>query len=126
MLLGPRIGKFVDGKPQAIPGHNMAIATLGALILWIGWYGFNPGSTLAIHGYARDAARACVTTTLSAAAAGHPPATVAVAKPLASGLRKTSYPPLAHRNLPPRQGKLPSCLRRGACRPPNDLPSTAA
>ena len=36
LLLGPRIGKFVDGKPQAIPGHNMAIATLGCLILWIG------------------------------------------------------------------------------------------
>ena len=44
MLLGPRIGKYVDGKVQAIPGHNMSIATLGALILWIGWYGFNPGS----------------------------------------------------------------------------------
>ena len=37
MLLGPRIGKFVDGKPQAIPGHNQAIATLGCLILWLGW-----------------------------------------------------------------------------------------
>jgi hypothetical protein len=40
MLLGPRIGKYSDGKPQAMPGHNMAIATLGALVLWIGWYGF--------------------------------------------------------------------------------------
>ena len=48
LLLGPRIGKYVDGKVQAIPGHNMSIATLGALILWIGWYGFNPGSQLAM------------------------------------------------------------------------------
>ena len=64
MLLGPRIGKFIDGKPQAIPGHNMAIATLGALILWIGWYGFNPGSELAMDQYV---AYVAVTTTLAAA-----------------------------------------------------------
>ncbi|AAP99341.1 MULTISPECIES: ammonium transporter [Prochlorococcus] len=64
MLLGPRIGKFVDGKPQAMPGHNMAIATLGALILWIGWYGFNPGSELAMDEYV---AYVAVTTTLAAA-----------------------------------------------------------
>ena len=44
---GPRIGKFnADGKPNAIPGHNMAYTTLGVLILWFGWFGFNPGSTL--------------------------------------------------------------------------------
>jgi len=64
MLLGPRIGKFIDGKPQAIPGHNMAIATLGALVLWIGWYGFNPGSELAMDQYV---AYVAVTTTLAAA-----------------------------------------------------------
>tara|TARA_B100000579_G_scaffold129432_1_gene104458 strand:- start:1147 stop:2571 length:1425 start_codon:yes stop_codon:yes gene_type:complete len=64
MLLGPRIGKFVDGKAQAMPGHNMAIATLGALILWIGWYGFNPGSQLAMDQYV---AYVAVTTTLAAA-----------------------------------------------------------
>ena len=64
MLLGPRIGKFVDGKAQAMPGHNMAIATLGALILWIGWYGFNPGSELAMDEYV---AYVAVTTTLAAA-----------------------------------------------------------
>ena len=64
MLLGPRIGKFIDGKPQAIPGHNMAIATLGALILWIGWYGFNPGSQLAMDQWVPYVA---VTTTLAAA-----------------------------------------------------------
>ena len=47
ILLGPRIGKFgADGKPNAIPGHNMAFTTLGVIILWFGWFGFNPGSTL--------------------------------------------------------------------------------
>ena len=48
LLLGPRIGKFVDGKPQPIPGHNMAFVTLGVLILWFGWFGFNAGSTLSV------------------------------------------------------------------------------
>ncbi len=64
MLLGPRIGKFKDGKPQAMPGHSMSIATLGALILWIGWYGFNPGSQLAMDQWVPYVA---VTTTLAAA-----------------------------------------------------------
>jgi len=63
-LLGPRIGKYVNGKVQALPGHNMAIATLGALILWIGWYGFNPGSQLAMDQWVPYVA---VTTTLAAA-----------------------------------------------------------
>ena len=49
ILLGARIGKFDhDGKPNAIPGHNMAYVTLGVLILWFGWFGFNPGSTLGV------------------------------------------------------------------------------
>src|SRR6266542_833664 len=49
LLLGPRIGKFGhDGKPNAIPGHNMAFVTLGVIILWFGWFGFNPGSTLSV------------------------------------------------------------------------------
>ena len=49
LLLGPRIGKFSsDGKPNAIPGHNMAFTTLGVIILWFGWFGFNPGSTLSV------------------------------------------------------------------------------
>jgi len=65
MLLGPRIGKYSDGKPQAMPGHNTAIATLGALVLWIGWYGFNPGSQLAMDQWVPYVA---VTTTLAAAA----------------------------------------------------------
>jgi ammonium transporter, Amt family len=46
-LLGPRIGRYGPGKATAMPGHNMAIATLGCLILWLGWFGFNPGSTMA-------------------------------------------------------------------------------
>ncbi len=48
-FLGPRIGKFnPDGSSVAMPGHNISIATLGALILWLGWFGFNPGSTMAV------------------------------------------------------------------------------
>ena len=45
-LLGARIGKFENGKTQAIPGHNIPIATAGVLILWLGWFGFNGGSVL--------------------------------------------------------------------------------
>lgn len=66
-LLGPRIGKFVNGQAQAMPGHNMGIATLGCLVLWIGWYGFNPGSELAMDQYVPFVA---VTTTLAAAGGG--------------------------------------------------------
>ncbi len=47
VILGPRIGKYKDGKTQTIPGHNMSLATIGAIILWLGWFGFNPGSTMA-------------------------------------------------------------------------------
>jgi Amt family ammonium transporter len=47
LLLGPRRGKYSDeGKPRAIPGHNMPLFGLGIFILWLGWFGFNPGSTL--------------------------------------------------------------------------------
>ena len=47
LLLGPRRGKYgSDGKPRAIPGHNMPLFGLGVLILWLGWFGFNAGSTL--------------------------------------------------------------------------------
>jgi Amt family ammonium transporter len=46
-FLGPRLGKYQDGHITALPGHNMSIATLGCLILWLGWFGFNPGSTMA-------------------------------------------------------------------------------
>jgi len=51
-LLGPRLGKYQDGQTVAIPGHNMSIATLGCLILWLGWFGFNPGSVMAADGNA--------------------------------------------------------------------------
>lgn len=47
IILGPRLGRFVNGKSVPMPGHNLTFATLGALILWVGWYGFNPGSQLA-------------------------------------------------------------------------------
>ena len=47
LLLGARRGKYgEDGKPRAIPGHSMPLFGLGVLILWLGWFGFNPGSTL--------------------------------------------------------------------------------
>ncbi|MBW4510281.1 MAG: ammonium transporter [Scytonematopsis contorta HA4267-MV1] len=46
-FLGPRIGKYQGGESIAMPGHNMSIATLGCLILWLGWFGFNPGSVMA-------------------------------------------------------------------------------
>ena len=47
LLLGARRGKYgPDGKPRAIPGHSMPLFGLGILILWLGWFGFNPGSTL--------------------------------------------------------------------------------
>ena len=49
LLLGPRLGKFsADGRANAIPGHNMAYTTLGVIILWFGWFGFNSGSTLSV------------------------------------------------------------------------------
>ncbi len=66
-ILGPRAGKYRDGKVNAIPGHNMSIATLGCLILWIGWFGFNPGSQLAAD---QAVPYIAVTTNLAAAAGG--------------------------------------------------------
>ncbi|MBI83431.1 MAG: ammonium transporter [Planctomycetaceae bacterium] len=69
LLLGPRIGKYREGKPQAIPGHNMALAFLGGMILWLGWFGFNPGSTMGISGEgAKLVAHIVVTTNLACAA----------------------------------------------------------
>jgi Amt family ammonium transporter len=47
IILGPRAGKYRDGRVHPIPGHNMSLATLGTFILWLGWFGFNPGSTMA-------------------------------------------------------------------------------
>lgn len=66
-ILGPRIGKFnKDGSSNAIPGHSLTLAALGVFILWMGWFGFNSGSTLS--GMNPGIAYIAVTTTLSAAA----------------------------------------------------------
>ncbi|MCF7559376.1 ammonium transporter [Sabulilitoribacter multivorans] len=67
-LLGSRIGKFKDGKPQAIPGHSIPMATAGVLILWLGWFGFNGGSVLSAD--PELTSLALVTTCLAAAAGG--------------------------------------------------------
>merc|ERR1719181_475059 len=73
MIVGPRTGRFDEKKkPLPMPGHSTTLQVMGTFILWLGWYGFNPGSTLGLSspGYARDAARVVVTTTLSAATGG--------------------------------------------------------
>jgi ammonium transporter, Amt family len=72
VIVGPRLGRFdSEGKVVPIPGHSATLVTLGTFILWFGWYGFNPGSTLAISGTFREtAARAAVNTTLAASSAG--------------------------------------------------------
>ncbi len=65
IILGPRRGKFdAEGKPRVIPGHSIVLASLGVFILWLGWFGFNPGSTL---GADVSFARIAVTTNLAAA-----------------------------------------------------------
>ena len=75
IVLGPRIGKFAaDGSARPIPGHNMTSATLGALILWLGWFGFNPGSTMAVD---PNAIALVALNTNMAAAAGALASTVA-------------------------------------------------
>ena len=73
IALGPRLGKYgKDGKSRAIPGHNLALAALGVFILWLGWFGFNPGSQLAASGEVNRVAISHVflTTNLAAAAGG--------------------------------------------------------
>jgi Amt family ammonium transporter len=67
-LLGARIGKFKNGKAQAIPGHNIPLATAGVLILWLGWFGFNGGSVLSADPGLTSLT--LVTTCLAAAAGG--------------------------------------------------------
>lgn len=71
LALGPRLGRFVKGKSVPMPGHNIPFAALGVFILWIGWYGFNPGSQLAFTGKVNTDAVVliAVNTTLAAAAA---------------------------------------------------------
>jgi len=66
IVLGPRLGKYTkDGKIRPIPGHNIPLAALGVFILWLGWFGFNPGSTTAAN---KDIAMIFVNTNLAAAA----------------------------------------------------------
>ena len=68
-LLGARIGKFdKDGKPKALPGHNLPIASAGVFILWLGWFGFNGGSVLSAD--PELTSLTLVTTSLAAAAGG--------------------------------------------------------
>ena len=69
LVLGPRIGKYdKDGKPRAIPGHNMSLAVIGLFVLWLGWFGFNPGSTMSFQNPA-DVMHILMTTNTSAIAA---------------------------------------------------------
>ncbi len=67
MVLGPRLGKFnADGSPNFIAGHNIPLVALGVFILWFGWFGFNPGSTLGLDD-PDQVARIALTTNMSAA-----------------------------------------------------------
>jgi ammonium transporter, Amt family len=72
LAIGPRIGRFnKDGSPNAMPGHNIPMGVLGTIILFFGWFGFNPGSSLAFTGSGRElAVMAAVNTLLSGAAGG--------------------------------------------------------
>ncbi len=77
LILGPRIGKYsADGRPQAIPGHNMGLAFIGCLVLWFGWFGFNPGSTMGVAGDGGVLAAQVAVNTNSAAAAATITATI--------------------------------------------------
>ncbi|HEX2936089.1 MAG TPA: ammonium transporter [Bacteroidales bacterium] len=69
VILGPRIGKYKNGKVNAIPGHSLTLGALGVFILWIGWFGFNPGSTLSMSNPGL-VAKIFVTTNAAAAAGG--------------------------------------------------------
>ncbi len=66
IVLGPRIGKYFNGKVNIIPGHSITLATIGALILWFGWFGFNPGSTASAS--VPSIATIAITTNMAAAA----------------------------------------------------------
>ncbi len=83
LLLGPRAGKYsADGKPKAIPGANLPLATLGTFILWLGWFGFNGGSVLATATVENANAVAVVFMNTNAAAAGGLIAALLVARVL--------------------------------------------
>ncbi|HEY8443673.1 MAG TPA: ammonium transporter [Clostridia bacterium] len=69
IILGPRFGKYdKNGKAKAIPGHNLSLAVIGLFVLWLGWFGFNPGSTMSFQNPG-DVAHILVTTNTAAIAA---------------------------------------------------------
>tara|TARA_Y100000996_G_scaffold126502_2_gene95733 strand:- start:951 stop:1790 length:840 start_codon:yes stop_codon:yes gene_type:complete len=70
MVLGARKGKYKDGKPQAMPGANLPLATLGTFILWLGWFGFNGGSELIVSNVAEANAVSLIFVNTNLAAAG--------------------------------------------------------
>jgi Amt family ammonium transporter len=67
LVLGPRFGKYANGRIKPIPGHNLSMATLGTFVLWFGWFGFNPGSTMSADPMAIS--HVAITTNMAAAMA---------------------------------------------------------
>lgn len=67
LVLGPRFGKYANGRINPIPGHNLSMATLGTFVLWFGWFGFNPGSTMSADPMAIS--HVAITTNMAAAMA---------------------------------------------------------
>jgi len=123
--LGPRKGKYsADGTPRAIPGHNMPLFGLGILILWLGWFGFNPGSTLnAIDGRFPEV----VVVTLLAGCAG---VLAALGTMYYKSRRSTSACPATGRSRPwwrspHRRGTSRCGRRRSSARWPESSSSTA-
>ena len=106
LILGPRIGKFgKDGRANPIPGHNIPFAVLGTIILWFGWFGFNPGSTLSVDfgGVGFFAEVALITNIAAAAGAvtghGHRLAEARQAGHLDDAERRARRPGRDHRGL---------------------------
>jgi ammonia channel protein AmtB len=114
-LVGPRLGRFdSNGNPVDMPGHSATLVVLGTVLLWFGWFGFNPGSTLIITSdvTGRVAARAAVCTCLSGCAGG-----IAC---LINGFRRQKVHACI-RILATRNGcAIPAPQPRFACLPPSD------
>ena len=115
LLLGPRIGKYMaDGTVRPIPGHNMGLATLGTLILWLGWFGFNAGSTMAAD--AEAIASIALNTTMAAAAgalAATAVAWIALSKPDLSMILNGTLAGLVAITAPCANVNLPSAVLIG-------------
>jgi Amt family ammonium transporter len=115
MILGPRMGKFLaDGRVRPIPGHNMGLATLGTLVLWLGWFGFNPGSTMAAD--AELIASIALNTSMAAAAgclAATAVAWVALGKPDLSMILNGTLAGLVAITAPCASVTVPSALLIG-------------